>query len=1121
VARYDRSLPLTKDTVIPPPDVDPDPNDAPTPGTTGGGAVTDAPPDPSSEAAVTPDAVDEAELDARWGFAPSEPLVGHGAPPVVAVMVTSDPGDWFEESLRSLARQDYENLSILVIDNGSDHDPTSRIADVLPSAYVKRLGSDEGFSSAVNDSIAAVEGSAFHLVLHDDVRLAPNAVTTLVSEAFRANAGVVGPKLVDWDDPTRLDSVGYSVDPYGFASSIAERDELDQSQHDIARQVFAVSDACLLIRSDLFRAIGGFAEEIPFFGEDIDLCWRAHVAGASVHFAPTAVVAHRRRFTERRVAENRERLQLRHQARTMLANYEPFRVVRALPMIAVLSFVDLVGSLVLGRFRRAGDVVAAWSWNLFNLRSLFRMRSRVKRMRRAHDADYLPLMRQGSTRLATLVRLDEGESRLQSAAMAGRGYLKELTAGSNRTGVTLGVVAALLFLVGMRDLFTGPLPVLRELFDPGDSAGQLLWEWWSGWRAAGLGEATVPPAVVPGLGVAGTVLLGSVGLARRLLFLLPLLLGALGAWKLFVVGGSIRSRAAAFAAYSLNPVVLNAASEGRLSALTAYGVAPWLLRRVARSAGLEPFADPSQPRRPALRAMAGSALMLALVTAVNPLGAAILIVTTAVFSLAAATGRNGGAGRMLLHVLGATVMALPASLPWLLRSVTDGDLASSTGLWAGRGDAPSAAELVTGDLGQVTVSWFGWGLVVAAAYALLAGRSWRFGWAAAGWIASFAAWVGAVLLLRADLAAGAGVELVLIPAVLGLAVAVAMGSFAFEHDVVGSDFGLSQLLSGVAVLGLVAVLVPVGVASADGRWYQPEGDFRRLLRVVDEGEDFRTVWIGDPDVLPLAGWELDRVDGVAVGLSNGLDPTVTQRYRLDGGPGAETLTRAVDAALHGETARLGRLLAPMGVRYVIAVDRPAPQPFAPRETPVPDAALDSLRSQLDLSEIDINPSVALFRVSDPWPLRGVLPSDAVPGESAVSLAEQLQSPLPVPEPALAAGRGPVTRMTGELRTEGIITQAANSHPGWELHVDGEQADQEALLGWGQRFGPTGAGDAELTWITPWWARALQAAQVVGLLALVLIATRRTRLVARGRRRRRSRSSEPLLVVGTEDAEDRS
>ncbi|MGH8921797.1 MAG: glycosyltransferase family A protein [Acidimicrobiales bacterium] len=61
------------------------------------------------------------------------------APPVVAVVVTCDPGPWFDEALLSLAAQDYPNLSVLVIDSASLVDPTARIAEVLPSAFVQRL----------------------------------------------------------------------------------------------------------------------------------------------------------------------------------------------------------------------------------------------------------------------------------------------------------------------------------------------------------------------------------------------------------------------------------------------------------------------------------------------------------------------------------------------------------------------------------------------------------------------------------------------------------------------------------------------------------------------------------------------------------------------------------------------------------------------------------------------------------------------------------------------------------------------------------------------------------------------------------------------------------------------
>ena len=59
-------------------------------------------------------------------------------PAVVAVMVTHDPGPWFEETLASLAAQTYPDLSLLVVDTASLEDPTERVHAVVPSAHVHR-----------------------------------------------------------------------------------------------------------------------------------------------------------------------------------------------------------------------------------------------------------------------------------------------------------------------------------------------------------------------------------------------------------------------------------------------------------------------------------------------------------------------------------------------------------------------------------------------------------------------------------------------------------------------------------------------------------------------------------------------------------------------------------------------------------------------------------------------------------------------------------------------------------------------------------------------------------------------------------------------------------------------
>jgi GT2 family glycosyltransferase len=215
------------------------------------------------------------------------------APPVVAAVITREPGPWLEDCLGSLAAQDYPNLSVLVLASDAADDLLSRVAAVLPTAYVRRLDDANGFGAAANEVLGMVEGAAFFAFLHDDVRLDPTAVRALVEEAYRSNAGIVGPKLVHWGRVAHLQAVGLSIDKFGVRSPVVEPDELDQEQHDAVRDVFLLPSACLLVRADLFATLGGFDPIIESSGEDLDLCWRAQVAGARVVVVPAARVEHR------------------------------------------------------------------------------------------------------------------------------------------------------------------------------------------------------------------------------------------------------------------------------------------------------------------------------------------------------------------------------------------------------------------------------------------------------------------------------------------------------------------------------------------------------------------------------------------------------------------------------------------------------------------------------------------------------------------------------------------------------------------------------------------------------------------------------------------------------------
>ena len=197
------------------------------------------------------------------------------------------PASGSSAALASLAAQDYPALSVLVLDNARrrrpDRPDRGRAADRVRAPAPREPSASRPRPTR---RCSTVEGATFLLFCHDDVVLDPDAVRVMVEEAYRSNAGIVGPKLVDYDHPEVLLEVGMTVDHYGVPFSAIEPGEIDQEQHDGVRDVFFVSHAAMLVRADLFRELGGFDVDTAPGSDDIDLCWRARLAGARVLVAP-------------------------------------------------------------------------------------------------------------------------------------------------------------------------------------------------------------------------------------------------------------------------------------------------------------------------------------------------------------------------------------------------------------------------------------------------------------------------------------------------------------------------------------------------------------------------------------------------------------------------------------------------------------------------------------------------------------------------------------------------------------------------------------------------------------------------------------------------------------------
>ncbi len=909
-------------------------------------------------------------------------------PAVVGVIVAHEPGEWFADTLRSFAEQTYENLSVLVIDTAADPALPARVADVLPAAHLRQVPRGTPFGAAANEVLSAVQGASFLVLAHDDVRLSPDAVQVMVEEAFRANAGIVGPKLVEWHRPDRLLSVGMGADKTGYPSALAERGELDQSQHDSVRDVFYVPGAVTLVRADLFATLGGYDPGIDYHADDLDLCWRARVVGARVVVAPAARVGHLEALGVRRPVDDRRRLQMRHRLRAMRVSYRWSTRFRVVPQAALLALAEIVYCVILGRFRQARDVWGAWWWNFRHSSEARRRRRALNVVRAVPDREVRRQQVRGSVRFAAFLRGQIGsrEDRLPDVAGTSAGDARRLRTSKARSAFVAWFVLMLALVVGSRELIFGRLSAVGELLSFGSSATGLLDAWASGYRAVGLGAVAAAPTILGLAGGLGVVLLGALELLRKVAVLGLLPVGLAGMWRLCRPIGSRRSSIVALVVYAAIPVPYNAIAGGSWSALAVYAAAPWVLGQLARASSIAPFgplggiAGPAVRDRPLVQRALVVGVVSGLVALVLPAGlmiGPILAVALVLGGLLA--GQVRGTWALLVTGVGGAVVAVVLQLPWTV-SLASGPWSAWVGAPASGTDidVPAILRFHTGPLGAGPLGYM---FLVAAALALLIGREWRLGWAVRGWVLALggmaAVWVQAQgWIPEARIAP----ELLLVPAAAGLALATAMGMAAFEVDLRDYHFGLRQVASVLAAAALVVATVPVLGAVAEGSWGQPRGDFDGTLNFMNhegESDDFRVLWVGEASSLPIQGWWVDpptSQEQAALAYATSDDGTPTLVDFLPGAPSAETeqLGELLRTTVEGGTSRLGAALAPAGVRYIVVPLAPAPEPYV-RPTQRPDDLLAALDGQLDLSPVTAAGTV-VYR-NDTWQPVPIGPGD--------------------------------------------------------------------------------------------------------------------------------------------------
>jgi O-antigen biosynthesis protein len=218
----------------------------------------------------------------RQAFA-DVPFSDGSRPRISVVVCTYNGSRTIRDCLDGLARLDYPNFEVIVVDDGST-DATPEIV----RAYDVRLIRTEnrGLSSARNTGMRAATGEIVAYIdddAHPDAHWLQYLAATF---AATTHAGVGGPNIPPPDDGPIAACVANAPGgpvPVLLSDRVAEH----------------IPGCNMAFRKECLEAIGGFDPQFRVAGDDVDVCWRLQECGWTLGFHPAAVVWHHRRNSVR------------------------------------------------------------------------------------------------------------------------------------------------------------------------------------------------------------------------------------------------------------------------------------------------------------------------------------------------------------------------------------------------------------------------------------------------------------------------------------------------------------------------------------------------------------------------------------------------------------------------------------------------------------------------------------------------------------------------------------------------------------------------------------------------------------------------------------------------------
>ena len=285
---------------------------------------------------------------------------------------------WLEPCLGALTTQSgAPSFEVLLVDNGSSDGSIDFAAARFPSVRIVDNGRNLGFAGG-NNAGARVAAGELLAFLNNDTIPAPDWLSRLdAATKDGSERRLVTSRIVRLDRPDIIDSAG---DGYLRAGGAFKHGHgAAAAAYAASGEVFGACGAAFAVERQLFERLGGFDDDFFMVYEDVDLSYRARLAGHICWYAADAVVRHAGSATLGTVSAQAVYYGQRNLEWTWLKNTPTGLLLRTLPEHLAYSLAGVAHYIASGR---GGAAIRGKLDALVGVPRLLRKRRAVQRARR-------------------------------------------------------------------------------------------------------------------------------------------------------------------------------------------------------------------------------------------------------------------------------------------------------------------------------------------------------------------------------------------------------------------------------------------------------------------------------------------------------------------------------------------------------------------------------------------------------------------------------------------------------------------------------------------------------------------------------------------------------------------